>query len=123
MSVKPLDLQVNINALHNITRQEGERMARETVDRRNMDHTTIAEAKRQSQVIEESAESEFSSFIKDTEEHFARTRAEQNAEEFTRRHRKDLKKRKKNRPSENENKEETETKLQPQEPGHFDGFA
>lgn len=61
MSVKPLDLQVNINTIHVTSQREGARVAEHVFSQRQMDEKVIDEAKRNLHRIvktEESAESQ-----------------------------------------------------------------
>lgn len=82
MSVKPLDLQVNINSLHNLTRQEGDRISRDAANRREMNQSVIDETKAEHRKVAEAGTSEQSTGMKEYNEHSAKTRVEQEAEEL-----------------------------------------
>ena len=83
MSIKPLDLQVNINSLFEISRHEGDRRAKESDQMRQMDEKTIQEALKKNERVEKSAQSTDSNKTKGTEDHFgAKTKLEQIEEQY-----------------------------------------
>lgn len=69
MSVKPLDLQVNINTLHIASQREGSRAAAYVASQRLMDEKVTEEAKRNLHKVNESPESTESKFLSEEDEH------------------------------------------------------
>lgn len=69
MSVKPLDLQVNINTLHIASQREGSRAAADVASQRLMDEKVTEEAKRNLHKVNESPESTESKYLAEEDEH------------------------------------------------------
>lgn len=81
--MKPLDLQVNMNTIIEVSRVQGERNAREFIQQRNIDDKAILEARLRTEQVNQAAESTASGALTDTEKHFgAKTDAEIEADEF-----------------------------------------
>lgn len=69
MSVKPLDLQVNINTLHIASQREGSRAAAHVASQRLMDEKVTEEAKRNLHKVNEPPESTEMKYLSEEDEH------------------------------------------------------
>lgn len=84
MAVRPIDLQVNMNTIFEVSRREGDRMARETGRQRDKDRQAIEAARQRSRQINQTAESDADPKMSDTEKHFGtRSQIEDEAKYFT----------------------------------------
>ncbi|MCB1200781.1 MAG: hypothetical protein KDK41_09060 [Leptospiraceae bacterium] len=70
MAIRPLDLQVNINALLEITKHEGDRHSREEIQRRSSDKKIAESASRKVRSVTPAEEAEIRPDLKDTHPHF-----------------------------------------------------
>lgn len=70
MPVKPLDLQVNFNALLELTRHEGNRHLRDDIRQRMMDRKIEENTKRNDNRVQESGATETNSKTDDAQKHF-----------------------------------------------------
>ena len=121
MSVKPLDLQVNINATIHVGKEESERIAKTAEQQRDIDMKVLKESQKRSEQVNKSEGAEKGPQLKDTESHFGlKTMPEQEAEIYEKEKRK-KEKRSIKKPKKEEDKktsEEPET-----EEGHINFLA
>ncbi|MDH5718357.1 MAG: hypothetical protein OEZ22_12080 [Spirochaetia bacterium] len=120
MSVKPLDLQVNINAAMRVGKEEAEKIARRDEEQRQIDMKAVSEAQKRNERVAESESSTKNLPLKDTESHFgAKTITEQEAEIY-----KNDKRQKQKKESEESKKEKkTLEKESEEDNGHIDFLA
>ncbi|MDH5720857.1 MAG: hypothetical protein OEZ13_09635 [Spirochaetia bacterium] len=121
MSIKPLDLQVNINATLHVGKEEAERIAKGTEQQREIDMKAIKEAQKRSEQVNKSESSEGGQKLKDTESHFGlKTLPEQEAEIYEKEKRK---KEKKQKDKETEKKVSKEKEPEGISDGHINFLA
>ncbi|RME88738.1 MAG: hypothetical protein D6767_09680 [Candidatus Hydrogenedentota bacterium] len=122
MPVKPLDLQVNINSLVEVSRLEGDRHARETDRQRHIDKQNIQDAIKQDQRVNQKEESAETGKLSDTEKHFGvKTVLEDEADFLEEQNRK--RKKTSDKKQETQKKTKHEKKPLQQEEGHLDIMA
>lgn len=123
MSLRPLDLQININSLNEISRLEGERVAREFFVRRQNELELQKEATIKETQVRESPETAVKHDVEKNAPHFGALNEEEvEVQEFLNRHgphREDKEKEKKESPE----KMDTQIEENLTQQGHVDFFA
>ncbi|MES0490966.1 MAG: hypothetical protein ABUK01_13295 [Leptospirales bacterium] len=77
MSVKPLDLQVNMQSVMETSKAQGVKQAAAASEQRLLDERNVEDSKKRGQKVNETPKSESSPKLKDTEDHFGnKTEAE-----------------------------------------------
>ncbi len=77
MSVRPLDLQVNINSLNEVSRVEGEKLAHDASLKRHTDEKIIKDNILRESRVEQVGETEIKSNVKEHAEHFGNLTGEE----------------------------------------------
>ncbi|MCS6984908.1 MAG: hypothetical protein NZM25_07285 [Leptospiraceae bacterium] len=87
MSLRPLDLQIHINSLNEITRLEGDRMARETLMRRQGEEELVRDAQLRENQVAQTPETAVKHDVEKHSSHFGVLNEEElEVQEFINRH-------------------------------------
>lgn len=82
MSLRPLDLQVNMNAVMETSRDQGLKMANMLQEQRVIDQDIIEDAKNREKMVNKAEKADSGEKLEDSEKHFGNKTAAETEQEF-----------------------------------------